>query len=244
MRLSVICLLLMMSLRKRAAADLDIHLTAILPRDPDRLFSIGKVSSAASMAIERIHNMSLLARGSIRISYRDSKCSEVYGMKEAIESFIRNNVSAFFGPVCDYAAAPVARQTRFWNLPMVSVGAIALDFYKRRRQIYPLLTRAGPASLLSLADSFLNLFRTHRWHHFKVLYEQDAHSDIIEQFGHLTSVALVYGIPSEEIKLDYFKLDGASLPDVLPKEVGRSYAGKRLNSNPVVSGSANSLYAQ
>jgi len=54
-------------------------------------------------------------------------CSEVNGMNEAINYFVEGPPGAFFGPVCDYATAPVARQALFWNIPVKceSLNAVA-----------------------------------------------------------------------------------------------------------------------
>lgn len=45
----------------------------------------------------------------------------------------------FLGPVCDYAVAPVARYSAFWNVPVITGGALADDF--RDKNEYKLLTR-------------------------------------------------------------------------------------------------------
>ena len=200
--------------------------------DTKRLFSIGKVSPAASLAIKEVKKRHLLPpHTKLSIKYYDSKCSESDGMNEAIHSYIHYRANVFFGPVCDFAAAPVARQTTYWDLPMVSVGAMARDFYTRRRTVYPLLTRAGPANLQALAQSFVALFRKkYQWTKFKVLYEQLAHSDIVIQFCHLASDALVNGIPQKEIHLDYFRLEleEQDLERILKEEVGNAYGGKNI----------------
>ncbi|KAI0232574.1 Atrial natriuretic peptide receptor 3, partial [Lamellibrachia satsuma] len=169
-------------------------IAAVLPQDTSRLFSIEKVRPAAAVAIEGVHADGLLSSCHLDIHYKDSKCSEAAGMNEAINFFVEGRTSVFFGPVCDYAAAPVARQIGFWNVPMVSVGAMALDFFTRRQSVYPLLTRAGPANLQTLAQSFIRLMDDYVWTKVKVLYERDGRGEIISAFCHLTSEALVYGI--------------------------------------------------
>ena len=125
----------------------EVKIAAVLPEDSDRwMFSIARMRPAADIAIQRVVQQKLLAPAHrLTISYRDSKCSESDGMNEAINFYMRDQVNVFFGPICDFAAAPVARQTRFWDIPMVSVGAMARDFRTRRLEVYPLLTRAGAA---------------------------------------------------------------------------------------------------
>ena len=218
-------------------------IAAVLPEDTSRLFSIGKIRPAAAIAIERVQADDSMSSCHLSIQYKDSKCSEAAGMNEAINFFVEGRTSVFFGPVCDYAAAPVARQIGFWNVPMVSVGAMALDFFKRRQSVYPLLTRAGPANLQSLAQSFIRLMDDYKWTKVKVLYEREGRGEIVSAFCHLTSEALVYGIPKTHITLDYYRLRtdswkrdkySAWLNTTLVEEVGDEYSGKWLQMALVV----------
>jgi hypothetical protein len=179
----------------------------------------------------------------LTVAYRDSQCSEVNGMNEAINFFVAGPPGAYFGPVCDYAVAPVARQALFWNIPVVSTGALALDFVDRRRSVYPMLTRAGPVNLLGLADGLIEALRMWQWRRVTVLYEREAYSNVIPPFCHLTTETIVYRLrrtPSDVVvALDYYKLvepsassSGAgagsspSLEQVLVHEVGLEYASK------------------
>ena len=50
---------------------------------------------------------------------------------------------AFFGPVADYALAPVARFSPVWKIPVITVGALSSDFARDKKHEYPLLTRVG-----------------------------------------------------------------------------------------------------
>jgi hypothetical protein len=52
-------------------------------------------------------------------------------------------VHVFLGPSCDYAAAPISRQVTFWDLPMVTPGAMAYDFGRDKKSRYKLMTRVG-----------------------------------------------------------------------------------------------------
>ena len=215
--------------RRRLHIPRHVKIGAVLPQDNARLFSIGRVKPAASIAVDKvIGNLHLLPRDTrLTIEYKDSQCSEAVGMNEVINFYIKGGVNVFFGPVCDYAAAPVARQTRYWNVPMLSVGAIALDFLQRRKDVYSLLTRAGPANLINLAQSFVTMFHDYKWTGFKVLYEREGHSDILHPFCHLASEALVYGIKKEaNIKLDYYRLVGNRWSETIKNEVGNTYSGR------------------
>ena len=65
-------------------------------------------------------------------------------------------VDVFFGPCCDYAAAPVGRQLHYWQLPMLTAGAIARDFAAGKRMFFDLITRVG-TSVNSLLDFLLEV---------------------------------------------------------------------------------------
>ena len=209
-------------------------ISAVLPADPLRLFSIDRVRPAADIAMETVVRLGILTGPHRpRIRYKDSECSEAAGMNEAINFYVEGRTNVFFGPVCDYAAAPVARQTGFWNLPMVSVGAMAVDFGKRRSEVYPLLTRAGPADLLSLASGLRAMLRRYSWSRMKILYQRNGQGNIVNAFCHLTSEALVYGRrkddPRSDITVDYYRLEGHTSPENIAKtliqEVADRYAG-------------------
>jgi len=245
-----------------------IKLAALLPMsDGQRPFSASKIRPAADLALHYISSM-LRKTGNKRnkqqeyavdhnestsllltVAYRDSMCSEVNGMNEAINYFVDGPPGAFFGPVCDYATAPVARQALFWNIPVVSTGALALDFHQRRRSVYPLLTRAGPVNLLGLADGLMEAMRTWSWRRVTVLYEREAYSSVIPPFCHLTTEHIVYKLsraPADVIEAhDYYKLvetssspaasgpgtaSSLSLEQVLINEVGLEFSGVLIHN--------------
>ena len=136
-----------------------ISVAVLLPIDDDRRpFSAVRLRPAVDLA-QRRATTELLAGRRLAVSYRDSRCSEVHGINEAINCFVRGPPNVYLGPTCDYAAAPVARQTYFWNIPVVSVGALDRDFLVSRRVKYPLLTRAGPVNLVGLANAILEALR-------------------------------------------------------------------------------------
>ena len=205
-----------------------IKIGAVMPFNVNRLFSIPRVMPAASIAIEDIKLRGILQE--YDIICKDSKCNEAIGMNQAIQFYIEGEVTAFFGPVCDYSAAPVARQTRFWNIPMVSIGTIAEDFLLRRNSVYPMLTRAGPVNLGSLANYFRDVFKYFRWGKVKVLYQQMGQDNItgIIHFCHLAAEVLVNDFKSN-FHLDYYRLEEEihkQNADVFLNELGKSYGGK------------------
>uniref|UniRef100_A0A8W8P0H7 Receptor ligand binding region domain-containing protein n=1 Tax=Magallana gigas TaxID=29159 RepID=A0A8W8P0H7_MAGGI len=155
------------------------------------------------------------------VHYADSKCHIGVGINEAIKLWYAGKVHVFFGPVCDYAVAPVARQTRFWNIPIVSVGAMAAEFKKFHVEDYPTLTRAGAVDFTvfsALIHKFLDQFK---WNKFKILYEQQG-INVSDDFCKIMSSSIYY-TPSNKRK-DYFNLgDLGDLENIIISEIGIGY---------------------
>jgi hypothetical protein len=229
--------------------DLIVNLAGILPEDDNRLFSISHLAPAADIAITHIDTWDIFARNqtgrSVRLSmsYKDSRCSDSVAMNEAINYYIKGDTAAFFGPVCDFAVAPVARQVVFWDTPLVSVGAVARDFRLRRKTVYPLLTRAGPANLHDLVSLFLRLLTTYHWRRYKILYERNGHDDVVTQLCHLVTETIVFdteALPKEHTirgtvtslkpELRYYRFtEDDSFDDVMVEEIGReNFSGECL----------------
>ena len=89
-----------------------VVICTLLPYDPRWLFSMPRVGEALDVAVGKVLSGAepLLTGVQLRVDYRDSRCSIDAGIKEAIDAFVTNTVDVFFGPCCDYSAAPVGRQ--------------------------------------------------------------------------------------------------------------------------------------
>lgn len=208
-----------------------INLAVLLPiADDRRPFSEVRLRPAIDMAVDQV---STFLPRRLRLSYRDSNCSVAQGMNEAIKYFMDGPPNVYFGPICDYAVAPVARQSHFWDIPVVTVGALDRDFLSNRRVSYPLLTRAGPVNLFELTDTILEVMHEYRWRRMKLLYEHYAGSDVIPPFCHLAAGTVWYLLDSASsqrlVRKHYhkFDLDPAKInfDEVLINEVGLNYAG-------------------
>ena len=208
-----------------------VNIAAILPEDPLRLFSLQRISPAIEYAIDYLHNHTTLLQGhTLRVTYRDSNCSSADGMNQAIKLYMASQVDVFLGPVCDFSVAPVARQARFWNLPLISVGAMARDFIEYRFDEYPLLTRAGPVNFDSLSDFFITIFKKYNWNRYLIIYDKEGQGEYLDLFCHLVSSSLHYDINEKvpNIVQDYHKIGRLDLQEdyMLPKQVGLQYSGK------------------
>ncbi|XP_068778711.1 atrial natriuretic peptide receptor 1 isoform X1 [Struthio camelus] len=92
---------------------------------------------------------------------RHGVCSEMAAPLAAVDLRLAHQPAAFVGPGCVYTAAPVARFTSHWRLPLVTAGAEAHGFDDKREQ-FGLTTRAGP-SHRKLGELGVQLHRRFNW---------------------------------------------------------------------------------
>lgn len=92
---------------------------------------------------------------------RHGLCSEMAAPLAAVDLRLAHHPAAFVGPGCVYAAAPVARFTSHWGLPLVTAGAEAHGFDDKREQ-FALTTRVGP-SHRKLGELGVRLHRRYGW---------------------------------------------------------------------------------
>ncbi|KAK7499933.1 hypothetical protein BaRGS_00008781, partial [Batillaria attramentaria] len=124
-------------------------------------------------------------------------------------------VDVFFGPCCDYAAAPVGRQIHFWELPMLTAGAIARDFSlgkhpSRGNDDFDQMTRVG-ASVNSLVDFLLEIMLEFKWRRVKQVYDPAGQNSIGERVCHIMSDGIHYGLQDQvlipDLEQDYEKFE-------------------------------------
>ena len=211
-----------------------VKIAVILPKDNSRRFSIQRIAPAISLALDQVDNMTLHGsiRGvSIRVRYADSKCHIAEAINQAFNFYMKGEVSVFFGPCCDYAAAPVARQITYWNVPMVTAGAMASDFGLLKKSTYPLLTRVGP-DFNSLSKFLLAVLDYYRWRKVKLIYRPFGQEEVIEKFCHLAADGLHRSFLERQkqgyvFEQDYFKfIRTLDILNKLTTEIGNEYAGK------------------
>ena len=210
-----------------ASGLLKVKIAVILPNDDRRMFSIRRVSPALNYTLQKFVPQ-ILPQCIVEVRYEDSKCDIAEAMNEAFNFYIQKEVNVFLGPCCDYAAAPVARQIKYWNLPLVTAGAMARDFgYQKISKNYDLLTRVGQ-NFLSLAEFLASILRHHRWTLFKQAYDRYGQSHVMDQLCYFAADGIHYGM-DKQFKHDYFKFPGnwkmEDMEEKLKSEFG-NYAGK------------------
>nr|XP_008122827.1 PREDICTED: atrial natriuretic peptide receptor 1 [Anolis carolinensis] len=85
------------------------------------------------------------------------------------------NPDLFLGPGCVYTAAPVARFTRHWGLPLLTAAAEAVGFGHKEAE-FALTTRTGP-SHGKLGEFGTRLSRRFGWTRRALLLYWDGHND-------------------------------------------------------------------
>ncbi|XP_074896948.1 atrial natriuretic peptide receptor 1 isoform X2 [Buteo buteo] len=106
---------------------------------------------------------------------RHGVCSEMAAPLVAVDLQLAHHPAAFLGPGCVYTAAPVARFTSHWQLPLVTAGAEAHGFDDKQEQ-FGLTTRAGP-SHRKLGELGVQLHRHFNWTHRALLVYWDEKMD-------------------------------------------------------------------
>lgn len=160
----------------------DFQVAAILPEllttpNPDNkkhnwLFAKERISPAIDIALESVRRDQILSGVNITVRYANDRAESRYALRSAINYYLNGEVDVFFGPILDYALAPIARQSMFWNIPIMTSGGMAADFQKERQTMYPMLTRIS-ASFNSLAKSFRALFTMFEWDKVKLMYDKE-----------------------------------------------------------------------
>lgn len=100
------------------------------------------VKAAVGLAVETVKRRQMLDGFDVAVQYGvTDHCSETLASLEAIDMFINVQAYVFIGPVCNYAIGPVSRIAAYWNLPVISPGALVNYFDQKNTHDYQTLTR-------------------------------------------------------------------------------------------------------
>uniref|UniRef100_F6VZR7 Guanylate cyclase n=1 Tax=Monodelphis domestica TaxID=13616 RepID=F6VZR7_MONDO len=112
-------------------------------------WSWSRVGPAVEMALKKMNEQSDLLPGWTAVHQLGSSedpqgmCSDSWAPLVAVDLKVEYNPAVFLGPGCVYSAAPVARFTAHWKVPMLTAGAPAAGFGSKDE--YALTTRTGPS---------------------------------------------------------------------------------------------------
>lgn len=155
-----------------------IEVLVLLPRDDSYPFSLARVRPAIEYALRSVEGNGtgprlLLPGTRFQVDYEDSDCGNraLFTLVDRVAAARGTKPDLILGPVCEYAAAPVARLASHWDLPMLSAGALAAGFQHKDTE-YSHLTRVSPA-YAKMGEMMLALFRHHQWSRATLLYSDD-----------------------------------------------------------------------
>ncbi|XP_069483189.1 atrial natriuretic peptide receptor 3 isoform X2 [Ambystoma mexicanum] len=149
-----------------------VNVLVLLPQDNVYMFSLARVKPAIEYALRSLREDGALLPGvSFRVEYGDSECGNRALFLLVDAAVQRQKPDLILGPVCEYAAASVARLASHWNIPMISAGALATGFTLRGSE-YSHLTRVSPA-YSKMGEMFLSMFRFHKWKRALLVYSDD-----------------------------------------------------------------------
>ena len=147
-----------------ADAKRSLKIGVIIPYQSVNLFpwSLPLAGPGIKYALETVNSRRdfLKPVSGLSAVWGDSRCSDVYGPLVAFDMYVNESVDAFIGPGCDYAVAPVARFSPFWNRPVITGGALVHAFSDKTD--YSLLTRIS-GSYDKLGSAIASLFADYNW---------------------------------------------------------------------------------
>ncbi|XP_072020506.1 atrial natriuretic peptide receptor 3-like [Amphiura filiformis] len=106
-------------------------LVVILPKDNMFEFSLSRILPGINIAAESKRVKDIVPNIVFNVMGADSGCDTKTAPLVAIDTMINKTVDAFLGPVCDYAAAPIARYANHWKKPVITAGGQARAFINK-----------------------------------------------------------------------------------------------------------------
>jgi len=134
----------------------------IIPQENKFPWSLPLAGPGIQYALDTVNSRTdfLEPVANLSIVWGDSRCSDIYGPLIAFDMYVNESVDAFIGPGCDYAVAPIARFSPYWNKPVITGGALVHAFSDKSE--YALLTRIS-GSYDKLGVAIASLFSGYNW---------------------------------------------------------------------------------
>jgi hypothetical protein len=131
--------------------------------------------------------------------------------------------------------APVARYAPFWNVSVITVGALAQDFRKNKFNEYKTLTNVGPT--MYYLDKFISkVFKYFGWKQVIFLFDKDYQEPSTNFNCYLTMASLKAALLNSQVTVDYKirdKQDHRSFETILVDYVGNKFSVVLLCGGPV-----------
>ncbi|XP_026885131.1 atrial natriuretic peptide receptor 3 isoform X2 [Electrophorus electricus] len=154
---------------RTSALNENVDVLVLLPQNSSYIFSISRVSPAIEYARQQLAN-GHFAGLNFNFQYVSSECG-VDALFALVDRAPDERPDLIFGPVCEYAAAPVVRVASHWNIPVMSAGALAYGFINKNSE-FSLLTRTAP-SYMKMAETFAVMSQHFGWRSVLLIYHDD-----------------------------------------------------------------------
>ncbi|CAH1775681.1 unnamed protein product [Owenia fusiformis] len=139
----------------------NIKLGLLLPREGLQNYLGYETNAAAStMALEKCRKDGIIPGHNISIVYRDTKCTEKFGLGMAVNLYLDEHVDAFIGPACSEAAIPVGNLAAYWNIPMFAHASSDPSLSDKGR--FPTVARVLPP-YNKMGSALVELFNHYGW---------------------------------------------------------------------------------
>lgn len=138
-----------------------VRLVVLGPANDTLPYSLHKILPAILYATRRLEASRSLIQVPFEVVYRDTQCSSTFGPLAAFEFYTSGAAHVFFGPLCPYVLAPVARYASVWNLPILTAGG-QNDVFDAKSPHYRLLTRMN-GRYSQIAYILLQVLRKFHW---------------------------------------------------------------------------------
>ena len=145
-----------------------INVGVIVPFNGRYLWVINKTRPALEVALKVLNGESRLREDhTIRLLFRDSKCSPVDAHIAAADLHNKQHVHVFIGPVCTQTVGHVALYTERWGVPIISPSTLVGSFHDTSE--FPLLTRVM-GSYDKVGDFVLKILKRFGWKNVAMVY--------------------------------------------------------------------------
>jgi Receptor family ligand binding region len=116
--------------RRRQKVAKTVRFAVLLPQTNQDNRILSAVLPSIELAAKKVvQHGNLLSNFQIEIDYKDTKCSSTFGPLAAFDLYNgKTKPDVFFGPICDYVLAPVARYSGVWEIPVLTAGGLAEGF--------------------------------------------------------------------------------------------------------------------
>ena len=151
-------------------------------------------------------------RINITITSHNSYCRGTDSMIAAVT--IKDSVAndAFFGPACEFSAAPVARFVPVWKKVLITAGALSTGFDFDDKEIDKNYLTRIHGSYTKFAHFLLQLCEEYSWNHIALIYEEyhsrfyNERKDCYQCLGAVNSILVENNFT---IAVDNFKISQA-----------------------------------